>query len=271
MTDPRDTDLQRYLDGDSPLSHRYRQASAESPPPGLDDAILKAARDAVTARPRRRRSRWAVPLALAATTLLGVNLVWMLRDDAVPQAPPRAVAQKAEADTVRAGAAQEQRSAAQPATQPVRPAATQQREAIAAEEPASEADEARRAPTRLERQAFSAKRAQPSAAERSALHADAAPVRDGSGEFERAVHGLAVLLRAGDLAEVRAQFGASGISDARLRQAANILAGAELQPREERDGLWLVDCVGPAGEVLCWLDVRKTDDGWRLSDLTFVR
>lgn len=76
MTDPDDRELQTYLEGDHPLRTRYRAESGETPPPALDDAILAQAR---AAAPRRRaRRRWAVPLGLAATLVIGLPLGWQL-------------------------------------------------------------------------------------------------------------------------------------------------------------------------------------------------
>jgi hypothetical protein len=100
-----DRELESYLAGDSPLSRRYRAASRETPPPELDAAVLAAARTAVVRAPRRR-ARWQLPLAAAATVVLGVSLVSQLRFDAVPEAvrADRAevqVAQQAPADAVR--------------------------------------------------------------------------------------------------------------------------------------------------------------------------
>jgi hypothetical protein len=100
-----DRELENYLAGDSPLSRRYRAASRETPPPELDAAVLAAARAAVVHAPRRR-GRWQLPLAAAATVVLGVSLVSQLRFDAVPEVvrADRAevrVAQQAPADVVR--------------------------------------------------------------------------------------------------------------------------------------------------------------------------
>jgi hypothetical protein len=100
-----DRELESYLAGDSPLSRRYRAASRETPPSELDAAVLAAARAAVVHAPRRR-ARWQLPLAAAATVVLGVSLVSQLRFDAVPEAvrADRAevqVAQQAPADVVR--------------------------------------------------------------------------------------------------------------------------------------------------------------------------
>lgn len=95
MSAERDRELQGYLEGGSPLSAKYREQSKETAPPELDAAVLDFARGelkkqapAVAARGRavRRSRRWTVPLATAATMLLGLNLVWQLRDQALPAA-----------------------------------------------------------------------------------------------------------------------------------------------------------------------------------------
>ncbi|TJY65221.1 hypothetical protein E4T66_03095 [Sinimarinibacterium sp. CAU 1509] len=71
---PDDDQLQQYLAGVSSLSRGYRDESREVTPPELDRAVLRMAQ---AAAPRRRRaSRWQLPLALAATLLIGVPLAW---------------------------------------------------------------------------------------------------------------------------------------------------------------------------------------------------
>lgn len=95
MAEPRDEELQNYLDGRSRLSARYRWASRETTTPELDAAVLDYARAQAQAAPspsppQRRRSRWFIPLATAATLVMGVDLVWHLRHWAVPEAPSRA-------------------------------------------------------------------------------------------------------------------------------------------------------------------------------------
>src|SRR5690606_21373803 len=50
------------------------------PPPGLDAAILAAARAAVTPAPaRRRRARWPVGVGIAASLAVAVGVAWQLR------------------------------------------------------------------------------------------------------------------------------------------------------------------------------------------------
>jgi hypothetical protein len=77
MTQPDDRELEQYLEGNSKLSRRYREASAESAPPELDDAILARAR-AETKRKPPSLNRILAPVALAASVVLGVNLAWNL-------------------------------------------------------------------------------------------------------------------------------------------------------------------------------------------------
>ncbi|MDP9140612.1 MAG: hypothetical protein M3O62_07475 [Pseudomonadota bacterium] len=98
-------EIQRYLGGDSPLSEKYRAQSRETTPPHLDSAVLAHAQEQLqsafaTHRShalRRRHRRWAVPLATAATMLVGVNLVWQLREQAVPTIASTAPLQQEEA------------------------------------------------------------------------------------------------------------------------------------------------------------------------------
>src|SRR5689334_8443900 len=74
MTDkPDDRELEQYLTADRPLSRRYREASGETPPPELDEAILARARAAVKRKPASL-ARWSTGIALAASVVLGVNL-----------------------------------------------------------------------------------------------------------------------------------------------------------------------------------------------------
>jgi hypothetical protein len=80
MTDqkrPDDRELEQYLEGGSPLSRRYRDASGEASPPELDEAILARARAEVKRKPPSL-NRYLAPVALAASLLLGVNLAWNL-------------------------------------------------------------------------------------------------------------------------------------------------------------------------------------------------
>lgn len=73
---PDDRELEQYLQGDSKLSRRYRDASKEQSPPDLDEAILARARAEVGRKPSL--NRYLAPVALAASLVLGVNLAWNL-------------------------------------------------------------------------------------------------------------------------------------------------------------------------------------------------
>jgi hypothetical protein len=75
MTEPDDRELERYLEGGSPVSRRYREASAEAAPPELDEAVLAKARAELRRRPAGI-NRWLAPIALAASVMLGINLGW---------------------------------------------------------------------------------------------------------------------------------------------------------------------------------------------------
>lgn len=58
------------------LSALYRQAETPEPPPALDVRILAAARRETVKKPR-----WLTPLALAASLVLAVSLVTVLRQE----------------------------------------------------------------------------------------------------------------------------------------------------------------------------------------------
>ena len=74
MTQPDDRELEQYLKGDSKLSRRYRDASGETSPPDLDEAILAQARAELRRKPNL--NRLLAPVALAASLVIGVNLAW---------------------------------------------------------------------------------------------------------------------------------------------------------------------------------------------------
>jgi hypothetical protein len=95
MTEPDDRELERYLEGKSPVSRRYREASRETSPPDLDEAILARAR--AEARRRPSLNRVLTPVALAASVVLGVNLAWNLYQvEPVPVAETQRLAKSAE-------------------------------------------------------------------------------------------------------------------------------------------------------------------------------
>ncbi len=76
--EPDDRELQQYLDGAHPLRTRYRDTRDAEPPASLDAAILAQAQAATARGGHRRRRRWALPLGLAATLMLGLPLGWQL-------------------------------------------------------------------------------------------------------------------------------------------------------------------------------------------------
>jgi hypothetical protein len=73
-----DKALEEYLSRGSELSRRYRELGGEEVPPELDRRILEEAKSAVQ-RPSRggshRWSRWAAPVALAASLMLALAVV----------------------------------------------------------------------------------------------------------------------------------------------------------------------------------------------------
>jgi hypothetical protein len=80
MSDTDDTELDRYLAGDSPLSRAYRAHRNAEPPASADEFVLHAARRAH----RRRPPRWVTPVAAAAVIALGLTTTLsLLRDEAI--------------------------------------------------------------------------------------------------------------------------------------------------------------------------------------------
>src|SRR5690348_16515498 len=87
MNEPNDRELEQYLKGESPLSKRYRDASGETTPPDLDEAILARARAEARRKPPSL-NRLLAPFAVAASVLVGVNLAWNVWQVAPqPEAP----------------------------------------------------------------------------------------------------------------------------------------------------------------------------------------
>ena len=60
---------------DRELSRHYRAASAEMPPPALGRAIRAAAAQALAAPLGRWQRKWGLPLAMAASVVLGLGMV----------------------------------------------------------------------------------------------------------------------------------------------------------------------------------------------------
>jgi hypothetical protein len=85
------------VERDAQLAAAYRALEPAAPPPVLDDAILAAARRAVSARPRAAGApfagRWQMPLSIAAVVVVCVSLVTVMRDEGGDLTqPPRAEA-----------------------------------------------------------------------------------------------------------------------------------------------------------------------------------
>ena len=103
---------------DERLSALYRETREVEPPAWLDQRILMMAGAALEPRPasmpavpKRRVTRWAVPLALAATVVLAVGIVRMARETGELGAPAETAALRslakpaAEADAAATGRA----------------------------------------------------------------------------------------------------------------------------------------------------------------------
>lgn len=94
MSHPSDNDreLEAFLARESALQKHWREAADEAPPPQLDADVRAAARRAVGTAPRDAttgsRGRWRVPLAAAATVVLGTTLALMVaeREAHIPDA-----------------------------------------------------------------------------------------------------------------------------------------------------------------------------------------
>ena len=71
--------------GEARLSRLYQEAPTAMPPPGLDAAILDAARQATRQKPRRvyflGLRNWTVPLSLAAALVMTIGVVRFLRHE----------------------------------------------------------------------------------------------------------------------------------------------------------------------------------------------
>src|SRR5690349_17912928 len=106
-----DRELEQYLKGESRLSQRYRDASGETSPPDLDEAILARSRAELRRKPPSL-NRLLAPVAVAAAVVVGVNLAWNMtqfaprpgevpelakasRDDRFVPAPPASEPQPA--------------------------------------------------------------------------------------------------------------------------------------------------------------------------------
>ena len=159
MTD-KDRELEKYLKGDSKLSHLYQEASRETAPPELDDAILAAAKREVRAKPGL--SKVLAPVALAASLILGVNLAWNVHEaKPVPElprtaGPATAALEKADAPARPALAAPADVLAAKAAAPPPPSAVLQERFARAQAQGAMQARAEAGASRKKERMSFDA-------------------------------------------------------------------------------------------------------------------
>ena len=93
QTELNDEQFEAYLDGNSPVSHAYREADKPEPPPALDRAILNAAEAA--AKSKRKNfldwdmefwRSWARPVAMSSKILASSapsskSLLASLRED----------------------------------------------------------------------------------------------------------------------------------------------------------------------------------------------
>jgi hypothetical protein len=79
QTSPEDRDLEKIS---SEVSERYRPNAQDEPPARLDAAVLAAARREV--EQQRRRRNWQMPASIAAMLVIGVSLVFIVRDNEPP-------------------------------------------------------------------------------------------------------------------------------------------------------------------------------------------
>jgi hypothetical protein len=84
--DQNDKELNNYLNGNSDLSNSYRASNTVEPPVHLDEAILLSAKEAVVnakqeAKPVFHRSRWTLPVSIAAVITLSVSLVVTMQQE----------------------------------------------------------------------------------------------------------------------------------------------------------------------------------------------
>lgn len=122
-----DKQLQRYLAGDDAVSRIYREAKQAEPPVAVDEVVLRAARESVSARAAKvlplPRS-WLAPLAAAATMLLVVGLAHWFGG---PTEQYRTVMEPQPAADAPQSARVEQQVQGAPAMAPAPPAADQAR------------------------------------------------------------------------------------------------------------------------------------------------
>ncbi|MDH3691838.1 MAG: hypothetical protein OEU36_20545, partial [Gammaproteobacteria bacterium] len=84
MSTDEDRLVDELLDGQSPLAKVYEESREDNCPPDLEAKILAESHKAVRSRPALLQSysftRGFVPLALAATVLIGVGIVTLFTD-----------------------------------------------------------------------------------------------------------------------------------------------------------------------------------------------
>ena len=90
MSNGDDKLVEEYLKGDSEFSKLYVESDTEECPPDLREKILAQSRKEVESRPRLLNhsfvTKGVVPLAIAATVLVGVGLISLLpRTDSVSE------------------------------------------------------------------------------------------------------------------------------------------------------------------------------------------
>jgi hypothetical protein len=85
-----DPEFEDFLKRRRPLFRRDVDDGLE-PPPELDRVVLRQAREAIRAEdplPLYRGPRWAAPMAIAATLLLGLAVVFQVADQQAPSPAP---------------------------------------------------------------------------------------------------------------------------------------------------------------------------------------
>ncbi len=96
MTQPEhDEEFERFLERRSPLHERLSRADGAEPSAEVDRLVLARAKEALasdTSHSAQRSRRWAIPLSLAATLVIGVAVVLNVDRERVVQEPALAAA-----------------------------------------------------------------------------------------------------------------------------------------------------------------------------------
>lgn len=262
--------------------------SSNPAPSEFDAAILAAARAAVVRAPRRR-SRWRVPLAAAATMVLGVSLVSQLRDDAVPEAvrigadapltrqAPVASSVAREAQTVEMLSAESVADMVAPsAPMPAPPSAEQASRAASPalkaepdarrrqEQVAGAAMEKREAIERRERSAQAELRQATPQAHAFALAPAPLPAEASLDDVSIAARDLLLRLQAQDIDALTTRAPADLLSQ--VAGALPAFAGAHSAQVLPQSGgqAWRIAVVDEQGQTLGHADVVLAAQGWRL-------